>query len=45
LGLQYVLIEGRVYASGPERHQWAGAIGDIKRLESWPFDEDAGPRR
>jgi len=37
--LKYVLIEGRVYAKGPESHDmWSGAIGDITRLEVWRAD-------
>jgi glyoxylate utilization-related uncharacterized protein len=44
LSRKYVLIEGRVYAKGPEQSDmWSGAIGDITRLEVWPFDEEAGP--
>ncbi len=39
MSLKYVLIEGRVYANGPERDDWAGAIGNITRLEVWPFDK------
>lgn len=38
LSLKYVVIEGTVYAKGPEqRDSWGGAIGNITRLEAWPF--------
>jgi hypothetical protein len=42
---KYVLIEGRVYANGPEAHEWAGAIGNITRLEVWPADRGPVPHR
>jgi hypothetical protein len=39
LSLGYVLIEGTVYANGPEQTDlWSGAIGNITRLEVWPVD-------
>jgi hypothetical protein len=31
----YVIIDGTVYANGPERWDYAGAIGKITRLERW----------
>jgi len=44
LSLQYVLVEGVVYARGLEREdQWGGAIGSITRLEAWPFDRGPIP--
>ncbi len=40
--LKYVLIEGTLYANGPEATDiWAGAIGHITRLEIWPVDNGA----
>ncbi len=39
LSLKYVLIEGTVYANGLEAEDmWAGAIGNITRLEVWPWN-------
>lgn len=38
LNLKYVLIEGTVYANGPELDMWSGAIGNIVRFEAWPAD-------
>jgi hypothetical protein len=38
MSLKYAVIEGTVYANGPERHDWAGAIGNITRLDLWPAD-------
>jgi hypothetical protein len=35
LNLKYVLIEGTMYANGPERSEFGGAIGNITRLEAW----------
>jgi hypothetical protein len=35
LSLKHVIIEGTVYANGPERWDYAGAIGNITRLEIW----------
>ena len=44
LSLKYVLIEGTVYANGPEHtDRWSGAIGNITRLEVWPIDRRAVP--
>lgn len=34
----YAIIEGQVYANGLESGDWAGAIGNITRLEMWPVD-------
>jgi hypothetical protein len=33
LSLKHVLIEGTMYANGPENSEYAGAIGNITRLE------------
>lgn len=46
LSLKYVIIEGTFYATGPERFEFGGAIGDITRLEySHPlFDAPATPK-
>jgi hypothetical protein len=45
LTLRYVLIEGTVYAKGPEHTDgWSGAIGNISRLEAWPIDRGPSPR-
>lgn len=35
LSLKHVIIEGTVYANGPERWDYAGAIGNVTRLEYW----------
>ena len=35
LSLKYVIIEGTLYANGPERSEYGGAIGNITRLEYW----------
>jgi len=35
MSLKYVIIEGTVYANGPERWDYAGAIGNIRRLDIW----------
>jgi hypothetical protein len=44
LSLKYVLIEGTVYADGPEHTDlWSGAIGNITRLQVWPADRGSGP--
>lgn len=40
LSLKYVLIEGRVYANGPEQDDSGGAIGNITRFEAWPVDRE-----
>lgn len=46
LSLKYVLIEGTVYASGPEQTDlWSGAIGNITRLEAWPADRGPVPHQ
>jgi hypothetical protein len=45
LSLKYVLIEGRVYANGPEHSDWAGAIGNITRFEVWPADRGPTPHQ
>ena len=46
LSLKYVLIEGTVYANGPEQTDlWSGAIGNITRLEVWPADRGAVPHQ
>ena len=46
LSLRYVVIEGIVYANGPEStNMWAGAIGKITRLEVWPADRGPAPQR
>jgi len=38
MNLRYVLVEGTVYARGPEsRDRWSGAIGKVTRLEAWPW--------
>ncbi len=34
LHLKYVLIEGMMYANGPESSQFGGALGNITRLEA-----------
>lgn len=44
--LKYVVIEGTIYANGPEQtDMWSGAIGDITRLETWPVDRESAPKR
>ena len=35
LHLKYVLIEGTMYANGPESSRFGGAMGNITRLEAW----------
>lgn len=35
LSLKYVIIEGTMYANGPERWDYGGAIGNITRLDIW----------
>jgi hypothetical protein len=46
LSLKYVLIEGTVYANGPEQTDMrSGAIGNITRLEVWPADYGPDPRK
>jgi hypothetical protein len=35
LNLKYVIIEGVMYANGPERSEYGGAIGNITRLDAW----------
>lgn len=35
LNLKYVIIKGMMYASGPERSEYGGAIGNITRLDAW----------
>lgn len=35
LSLKHVIIEGTLFANGPERWDYAGAIGNITRLEYW----------
>lgn len=38
LSQMYAVIEGKVEANGLESGDWAGAIGNITRLEAWPID-------
>lgn len=38
LSLNRVVIEATVYANGLEATEWAGALGNIKRLELWRVD-------
>jgi len=46
ISLKYVLIEGTLYANGPERtNLWSGAIGNIKRLEPTVVDRGSVPRQ
>ena len=46
LSSHYVLIEGTVYANGPETTDiWSGALGMISRLENWPIDRGAKPHK
>jgi hypothetical protein len=45
MSLKYVLIEGRVYANGPEQDDSGGAIGNITRLEAWPVDRGPTPHQ
>jgi len=35
LSLKHVIIEGTLYANGPERWDYGGAIGNITRLDIW----------
>ena len=44
LSLKRVIIEARVYANGPEAREWAGALGNIQRLEPWVVDRGPVPQ-
>jgi len=45
LSLRYVIIEATVYANGLESTaEWAGALGNITRLEVWPIDRNTTDR-
>ena len=35
LSLKHVIVQGTMYANGPESSEYAGAIGNITRLEYW----------
>ena len=45
LRLKHVVIEAKVYANGLEATEWAGALGDIKRLELWVVDRGPVPQQ
>jgi hypothetical protein len=45
LSLKRVVIEATVYANGLEATEWAGALGNIKRLELWVMDRGAVPQQ
>jgi hypothetical protein len=40
LSLKYVIVEGTLYANGPETPEYAGAIGNITRFEKWRARRD-----
>lgn len=44
LSPKYMLIEGVIYANGPEQTESSGAIGNITRFEVWPIVRRAGGR-
>jgi hypothetical protein len=45
LSLRYVIIEATAYANGLESTaEWAGALGNITRLEVWPIDRNTTDR-
>ena len=35
VSLKHVIVEGTMYANGPESWEYAGAIGNITRFELW----------
>jgi hypothetical protein len=45
LSLNRVVIEAKVYANGLEATDWAGALGNIKRLELWRVDRGPVPHQ
>lgn len=45
LSLKRVIIEARVYANGLEATEWAGALGNIQRLEPWVVDRGPVPQQ
>ncbi|HEX8924678.1 MAG TPA: hypothetical protein VF786_02745, partial [Terriglobales bacterium] len=43
LSLYYVIVEGTVYANGPEQAEYAAALGEIGRMEKWDPRPDLPP--
>jgi hypothetical protein len=43
LSFHYVLIEGVVHPSKSPGAEWGGEMGDITRLEPWPWDQSSRP--